>query len=143
MIEGNFSPGIEFSYQLNSLEGAFWVYDVSLGIEIARISEDYTEMKNLMTVAKRSLESFIAGASGIQEMTGEPLEEMLSEAIDEHTNVRVNQLIILLLLIENIAFSEGAVIPEQYVTGILKASKNLLETNFSVQVDVDIEPQAA
>jgi hypothetical protein len=143
MDEGNFSLGIEFSYQLNCLEGAFWVYDVSLGNDLESITEDYSEMKNLMTIAKRTLESFIVCANGIQELGIEPFEEMLSDALDEHTNVQVNKLIILLLLIENIAFSEGAVIPEQYVSGILQASKNLLETNFEVQVDVDIEPLAA
>jgi hypothetical protein len=67
----------------------------------------------------------------------------LADAIDEFTNDRLDALIVLLLLVENIAYVETISVPEASEKSVLRALKNQLETKYELQLDLDIDLLAA
>jgi hypothetical protein len=75
--------------------------------------------------------------------TEDVLGEELADAIDEFTNDRLDVLIVLLLLVENIAYVETISVPEESEKSVLRALKNQLETKYELQLDLDIDLLAA
>jgi len=137
------NEGVEFSYQLNCLQDSFWIFDSNLGIELERRTQNYYNMRILLSFAKNAMDKVLTDTSDLGIYTEDVLGEELADAIDEFTNDRLDVLIVLLLLVENIAYVETISVPEESEKSVLRALKNQLETKYELQLDLDIELLAA
>jgi hypothetical protein len=100
-------------------------------------------MRILMSFAKNAMDKVLTDTSDLEMYTEDMLGEELADAIDEFTNDRLDVLIVLLLLVENIAYVETISVPEESEKSVLRALKNQLETKYELQLDLDIDSIAA
>ena len=96
-----------------------------------------------MSFAKNAMDKVLTDTSDLEMYTEDMLGEELADAIDEFTNDRLDVLIVLLLLVENIAYVETISVPEESEKSVLRALKNQLETKYELQLDLDIDSIAA
>jgi hypothetical protein len=120
-----------------------WIFDSNLGDELERRSQDYSNMKILLGFAKNAIDRVTTCCGDLRLFTEDVLGEELADAIDEFTNDRLDVLIVLLILVENIAYVESIYIPEESEKSVLRALKNQLESRYELQLDLDIESIAA
>ena len=137
------NEGVEFSYQLNCLQDSFWIFDSNLGNELERRTQKYYNRKVLLSFAKNAMDKVFTDTPDLGRYTEDILGEELADAIDEFTNDRLDVLIVLLLLVENIAYVEAISVPEESKKSVLRALKNQLETKYELQLDLDFDSVAA
>ena len=143
MDHATVNENVEFSYQLNCLQDSFWIFDANLGNALERRTHNYYDMRILLSFAKNAIEKVITSCNDLTLFTVDVLGDELAYAIDEFTNDYLEVLIVLLLLVENIAYVEAISVPEESVNSVLRALKNQLETRYELQIDLDIESLAA
>ena len=139
MDHATVNENVEFSYQLNCLQDSFWIFDANLGNELERRTHNYYAMRILLSFAKNAITS----CNDLTLFTVDVLGDELAYAIDEFTNDYLDVLIVLLLLVENIAYVEAIFVPEESEKSVLRALKNQLETRYELQLDLDIDSIAA
>jgi len=133
----------EFSYQLNCLEYSLWIFDSNLLDEIQQRTENERKMSSLVRIAKETLKNVTEGYVQLIFVSEVELAEELVYVIDEFTNDPVKVLIVLLILVENIAYVETVPLPMELEKYFLGALKFILETNYDFQIEIPNESLAA
>jgi len=137
MQNKTFIERIQFSCQLSFLESSIVIFDYVLLEDLNHVMGDQYRVRQLRAIARMSLDTILRTPENFTEFADEELMSELDYVISEYTNDRVDLLVVLLLLVENITGQDDEVLEDPIKVGVLRIAKGLLETNYDLQVNLD------
>jgi len=143
MHEISSNQSIQFSYQINLFENSYNIFDTVLLGDLNETINKPALIRRFSTIVNRSSQNILEAIKDFDQIPDDELMNELEYAISEYTNNPVEILVVLLLLVAKLSeeFDEAKL--EVRNLSLLFIAKQLIEANYNMQLDLDMQSLAA
>ena len=143
MHEISSNQSIQFSYQINLFENSYNIFDTVLLGDLNETINKPALIRRFSTIVNRSSQNILEAIKDFDQIPDDELMNELEYAISEYTNDPVEILVVLLLLVAKLSeeFDEAKL--EVRNLSLLFIAKQLIEANYNMQLDLDMQSLAA
>ena len=134
---------VPFSHQINLFDNPYNIFDSALLNDLNEVTNKKSRIRHLASIARISSHSFLENVEDFDQIADEELMTELEYLINEFTNEPTEILVVLLLLLEDITTVWSEEDLDSQNLNLFSIVKGLIEMNYDMQVDLDIQSLAA